>query len=90
MKVIYDGEGEDITNGEASGEVTVGVGVNKNDFGVKVIDDGQGEDVTNGEGVNVKDLGDGEADIGDDDEGSAKIRDSSFLLRFWTESDRNR
>ena len=62
MKVIYDGEGEDITNGEASGEVTVGVGVNKNDFGVKVIDDGQGEDVTNGEGVNVKNLGDGEAD----------------------------
>ena len=34
---------------------------------MKVIDDGQGEDVTNGEGVNVKDLGDGEADIGDDD-----------------------
>ena len=33
-------EGEDITNGEASVEVTVGVGVNKNDFGVKVIDDG--------------------------------------------------
>ena len=28
MEVIYDGEGEDVTNGEASGEVTVGVGVN--------------------------------------------------------------
>ena len=69
MKVIYDGEGDDITNGEASGEVTVGVGVNKNDFGVKVIDDGQGEDVTNGEGVNVKNLGDGEADDGDNNEG---------------------
>ena len=50
---------------ETSGEVTVGLGVNKNDFGVKVIDDGEGEDVTNGEFVNVKDLGDGEADIGD-------------------------
>ena len=37
MEVIYDGEGEDVTNGEASGEVTVGVGVNNNDFGVKVI-----------------------------------------------------
>ena len=49
MKVIYDGEGEDVTNGE----VTVGVGVNKNDFGVKDINDGEGEDVTNGEGVNV-------------------------------------
>ena len=69
MKVIYDGEGEDVTNGEASGEVTVGVGVNKNDFGVKAIDDGKGEDVTNGEGVNVKDLGDGEADDGDNNEG---------------------
>ena len=34
--------------------VTVGIGVNKNDFGVKVIDDGDGEDVTNGEGVNER------------------------------------
>ena len=34
---------------ETSGEVTVGLGVNKNDFGVKVIDDREGEDVTNGE-----------------------------------------
>ena len=56
-------------HGEASGEVTVGVDVNKNDFGVKAIDDGKGEDVTNGEGVNVKDLGDGEADDGDNNEG---------------------
>ena len=31
VKVIDDGEEEDVTNGEASGEVTVGVGVNKND-----------------------------------------------------------
>ena len=54
---------------DASGEVTVGVGVNKNDFGVKFIDDGEGEDVTNSEGVNVKDLGDGEADDGDNYEG---------------------
>ena len=43
MKVIDDREGEDVTNGEASGEVTVGVGVNKNDFDVKVIDDGECE-----------------------------------------------
>ena len=41
VKVIDDREGEDVTNGEASGEVTVGVGVNKNDFDVKVIDDGE-------------------------------------------------
>ena len=33
---------------------------------MKVIDGGEGEDVNKGEGVNVKDLGDGEADIGDD------------------------
>ena len=49
MKVIDDGEEEDVTNGEASGEVTVGVDVNKNDLGVKVIDDGEGEDVTKGD-----------------------------------------
>ena len=36
---------------------------------MKAIDDGKGEDVTNGEGVNVKDLGDGEADDGDNNEG---------------------
>ena len=63
VNVTDDGDGEV----ETSGEVTVDVCVNQNDFGVKVIDDGQGEDVTNGEGVNVKDLGDGEADDGDDD-----------------------
>ena len=58
VNVTGDGDGEQ----ETSGEVTVGIGVNKNDFGVKVIDDGEGEDVNKGECVNVKDLGDGEAD----------------------------
>ena len=31
---------------ETSGEVTVGVCINQNDFGLKVIDDGEEEDVT--------------------------------------------
>ena len=44
---------------------------------MKAIDDGKGEDVTNGEGVNVKDLGDGEADIGDDD---GDNNDGDFFL----------
>ena len=34
---------------------------------MKVNDDGEGDDVTKGEGVNENVLGDGEADIGDED-----------------------
>ena len=48
---------------------------------MKSIDDGEGEDVTKGKGVNVKDLGDGEADIGDDD-GDNNEGDFFFRLLF--------
>ena len=48
---------------------------------MKVIDGGEGEDVNKGEGVNVKDLGDGEADIGDDD-GDNNEGDFFFRLLF--------
>ncbi len=34
---------------------------------MKVIDDGEGEDVNKGKGVNVTDLGDGEANIGNNE-----------------------
>ena len=57
-------DGEDVTNGEVP---AVGEGVKKNEFDVNLTDDGDGEDVTNGEGVNENVLGDGEADIGDED-----------------------
>ena len=55
---------DDVTNGEVP---AVGEGVKKNEFDVNLTDDGDGEDVTNGEGVNENVLGDGEADIGDED-----------------------
>ena len=61
---VTDDEEEDVTNGEVA---AVGEGVKKNEFGLKVNDDGEGEDVTKGEGVNENVLGDGEADIGDED-----------------------
>ena len=61
---VTDDDGEDVTNGEVP---AVGEGVKKNEFDVNLTDDGDGEDVTNGEGVNENVLGDGEADIGDED-----------------------
>ena len=56
-------DGEDVTNGEVP---SVGESVKRNDFDVNLLTD-DGNDVTNGEVVNENVLGDGEADIGDED-----------------------
>ena len=58
--------------------LAVGEGVKKNDFDV-IVNDGDGEDVTNGEGVKENVLGDGEAEIGDED-GDDNEGDFFFLL----------
>ena len=72
-------DGEDVTNGEVP---AVGEGVKKNEFDVNLTDDGDGEDLTNGEGVNENILGDGEADIGDED-GDNNEGDFFFRLFSW-------
>ena len=75
---VTDDDEEDVTNGEVA---AVGEGVKKNEFGLKVNDDGEGDDVTKGEGVNENVLGDGEADIGDED-GDDNEGDFFFRLLF--------
>ena len=75
---VTDDDEEDVTNGEVA---AVGEGVKKNEFGLKVNDDGEGDDVTKGEGVNENVLGDGEADIGDED-GDNNEGVFFFLLLF--------